>query len=125
MQRIIRFPRVNEAIVERVALESFPIFSPVILDDDGLVAASNLNPVHASRRVGVALKAGIAGERTPTLLQGIAKSLLWSWDESKPIFLGDRSLVQVPPPNGFLLVVGLPSAANSIFLNPEPPIIRG
>lgn len=124
MQRIIRFPKTGEAVIERLALEAFPAFTPVILDDDGFIAASNLNLSHAGRRVAVALTAGIPGNRVSAGLQGVISNVIWSWSDSGAIFLGDKTLVQMPPATGFLLILGLPKAANSFYLDPEIPFLR-
>ena len=44
----------------------------------------------------------------------------WSWDTSKPIYLGSDGLpTQVPPTTGLMLIVARPATPTKIYINKE------
>lgn len=89
------------------------------------VYADASNAQHFGRLVGITTHAALAGESVAVQVVGKMTEPLWSWDLSRPVFLGATGqLTQTPPVTGFVLVVGMPITAQSLFINPQPPVMR-
>jgi hypothetical protein len=96
----------------------------VYLNGDGLFDyASSDEPSHAYRIAGVSLNTIQIGSTAAVLRQGLISESSWNWALGTPVFLGlNGNLTQIPPESGFLLRVGYPETANSLYVEFSPPI---
>lgn len=83
-------------------------------DSNALILADSSTLSHAFRLVGLLQVALNSGTATP-LVRGIVSDASWSWDTSKPIWLGTAGfLTQTPPLTGFQVQVATPLTTNTI-----------
>lgn len=91
-----------------------------------LEPASNDNPAHALRLVGMTVGAADSGAPGTVQTFGEFEEPSWSWTPDQPVYLGKNGrLTQEPPaaPDAvFSLVVGVALAPTRIFLAPNFPI---
>jgi hypothetical protein len=67
--------------------------------------------------VGVTLSAAFKGELVSVQRAGKIKEPSWAWNISDPLWLGrNGNLVQTQPKTGFVLVVGVALAPNTILM---------
>ena len=80
---------------------------------------------HADRIIGLGPAAVPAGGTVDVLVTGVhSDTALWSWDVTKPIWLGtDGDLTQTPPTSGHSTVVAMALSATKIFVSPRPSVI--
>lgn len=97
----------------------------VFSDANGEVShASNLNPAHLNKVLGLSLNAASAGDPVTVLRNGSAALVGWNWDESLPLYLADDGLLtQTPPASGYSLIVGFAETPTTVFVRLREPII--
>jgi hypothetical protein len=90
----------------------------VVVNNTGAVDyASCLDITHQGRIVGLTLNSANAGDRISVQRAGRVIEPSWNWQISRPVWLGVNGfLVQVPPTKGFVLVVGVAIARDSILM---------
>lgn len=110
----------GKARISRVAGESLAAFIVVMVGSDGKVyRASKSTPGHINRVLGITLAAAAADAAVDVHLFGEATNGAWSFDTTKLIWLGDDgALTQSAPTSGFLMVIGYPTSAGSMFVIP-------
>lgn len=96
-------------------------------DIDEIQYASNDNPKHAKRFIGLTTQAAL--QSSPVILRtsGVLNEVSWSWDVTKPIYLGRNGLLtQVSPSveagDLFSLVVATPKSPTSVLVQHNEPI---
>ncbi len=90
----------------------------VVVEPDGqLRYADHRDASHPGRIVGVTLSAAFKGELVSVQRAGKIKEPSWAWNISDPLWLGrNGNLVQTQPKTGFVLVVGVALAPNTILM---------
>lgn len=93
-----------------------------MIDEQGNATyASNDDPTHATRIVGMTTHAAIAGAPVAILTYGEITEPGWNWNVDQPVYLGiDGLITQIPPeaPDAkFLVVVGFPISATALYIN--------
>ncbi|MEO5341106.1 MAG: hypothetical protein H7837_11430 [Magnetococcus sp. MYC-9] len=93
----------------------------VLLDSAGCaVYADSRDVSHAGRLLGVTTHAATADGLVTVHVIGEMLESSWSWEITRPVFLGPNGqLTQVPPSTGFMQVIGQPVTAHALFLNPK------
>lgn len=114
-------------LIERPAAIDISGHRMVVLDGQGgATYASNADQTHANRIVGMTAHAAVAGAPVALAIYGEITEPSWSWDTTKPVYLGvDGLLTQVVPefPDAkFSVVVGFPISATTLFINIGIPI---
>ena len=95
----------------------------VLNDNQQVIYASNLNPLHANKVLGMTIGAVISGD-IGVQTGGPLEESSWDWILNVPIWLNDSGLmIQVPPTSGFSLIVGFPITFKEIFIDIREPII--
>lgn len=96
----------------------------VPLPDGACGYADNMNPAHANSVVGITMGAASDGEQVLVQTTGPMVENGWDWDLLKPVFLASNGLTsQEPPETGFSLVVGVPTAPNTLFVGIKLPFL--
>lgn len=110
----------GKARISRVAGESLDAFVAVAVASDGKVyRASKSTPDHISRVLGITLAAAAVNAAVDVHLFGEVTNGAWTFDTTKLIYLGDDgALAQSAPTAGFVLVLGFPTSASSMFVVP-------
>lgn len=90
----------------------------VVIEPDGRVDyGSCLDLTHPGRLLGLTLNAVVKGDRVSVQRAGAVTEPSWSWRTSFPLWLGkDGQLTQVSPKRGFLCVVGVAIAPQSVLM---------
>ena len=99
----------------------------VTLDEQGrAVYASPALMRDVNRVLGLTMHAAVTDADIDVLRDGDAVEPSWSWDLSKPIYLGqDGALVQqIAPESTFTLIVGFPISATKMYFSIGTPIIN-
>ena len=99
----------------------------VTLDEQGrAVYASPALMRDVNRVLGLTMHAAVTGADIDVLRDGDAVEPSWSWDLSKPIYLGqDGTLVQqIAPESAFTLIVGFPISATKMYFSIGTSIIN-
>jgi hypothetical protein len=79
-----------------------------------------------SRVYGITTHSALQGELVTVQITGTQTEPSWSWDVTKPVFVGvDGILTQVTPTTGQTLVVGYPNSPTKLFIDRQPPIYMG
>jgi len=90
----------------------------------GYASASDLTSMH--RILGMTTGAALLGDTVTVALSGNIIEPSWSWDMSKPVYLGENGLLtQDAPTSGYILQVGRPSAPTALLLEIQLPISTG
>lgn len=92
--------------------------------DGTVVYASNSDLADATRPLWLTLGAALSGDPVTVQGLGLITEPSWNWSDA-PIFLGvDGVLTQTPPalPAAFLLQLGAPDGATSLYYQPRTPI---
>ena len=101
----------------------------VVLTSAGAAYATNQNPQHGMKVLGVTTNAAAAGGTLSVVRSGKMSEPSWSFDTSKPVFLGvDGLLTQVAPAYpaaAFSLIVGFPLSATELFVGLREPLGLG
>lgn len=78
---------------------------------------------HAEAVVGVSAQAVAAGGEVMVQRAGVMSESGWSWTPGAAVYLGEEGLLrQTPPPEGFLMVIGIAASATSILIDIQPAI---
>jgi hypothetical protein len=90
----------------------------VVIESNGRIDyASRLSPTHPGRIIGLSLNAASMNDNVQVQRAGRVVEPSWSWKVSKPLWLDiDGQLTQVRPTNGFILVVGVAIALDTILM---------
>lgn len=99
----------------------------VTLDEQGRATYADHTLMRdANRILGLTIHAAVSGADIDVLRDGDAVEPSWSWDLSKPIYLGqDGTLVQqIAPESAFTLIVGFPISATKMYFSIGTPIIN-
>lgn len=99
----------------------------VTLDEQGrAVYASPALMRDVNRVLGLTMHAAVTDTDIDVLRDGDAVEPSWSWDLSKPIYLGqDGTLVQqIAPESTFTLIVGFPISATKMYFSIGTSIIN-
>lgn len=93
-------------------------------DDDGLGYYSDPTDQGSTRRIlGLSTGAALLGNAVELHREGRYQDAGWSWDPTKPLYLGALgTITQVAPVTGIVVVLGHAQTADTIFLNIEKPI---
>jgi hypothetical protein len=90
----------------------------------GIYADRN-TPAHANRILGVSYTSGDEDENIIVITSGEITDSSWSWDTSKPVFLGnDGTLTQTAPTTGFRVIIGFPVSATTLNIQIQESIRR-
>jgi len=100
----------------------------VMFGPDGkLVYASAANLAHMGRVIGITLNAADAGADCRVQNFDQIEEPSWSWDTSKPVYLGAdgvlTQLVPALPESKFSMVVGFPVSSTILLVNLREPIV--
>ncbi len=92
-------------------------------DGEGIYAdSSTVN--HANLIAGISYTAGLEGESIKVIHQGKVKDSFFSFDMTKPIFLGSNGvLTQTPPTSGIAVIIGSPVAVDTLILRIQGSIV--
>ena len=95
------------------------------LDGSGQwIYATTATPGHAEQALAFLRSAATASAQTEALLFGPHEDSGWSWDISKPIWLGaDGQLTQIQPTADFYRVVARPLSPTVVLFQPEPGVV--
>lgn len=108
-----------------VAVAGSIIHGQRVVRIDGALAfhPSVHTPAHAGQIVGVATHSAIAGESVLIRTKGLIQHNGWSFG-SDVVFVGDAGhITQSPDTTGWILVIGRTISADTIDVDPEPPIL--
>jgi hypothetical protein len=96
----------------------------VVLDADGrAVYASNDQPDHFHKVLGMTLEAVSALSPVNILRGGEITEPSWNWVLNAPVFLSTNGLLtQTSPTSGFSLIVGFPVTTTKLFVSLREPI---
>lgn len=101
----------------------------VVLEGALAQYATNQNPQHGMKVLGVTTNAAAAGGTLSVVRSGKVSEPSWSFDTLKPVFLGvDGLLTQVAPTHpaaAFSLIVGFPLSATELFVGLREPLGLG
>lgn len=79
-----------------------------------------------SRVYGLTMHSALQGELVTVQIAGTQTEPSWSWDVTKPVFVGlNGVLTQTVPITGQTLVVGYPNSPTKLFIDRQPPIYMG
>lgn len=93
---------------------------------DGLRYLDCSAPAHMLSFAGVTSEAIEAQAETTLLTAGSVVEPSWSWETGRPIYCGhDGVLTQSLPADSLVtLVIGVSLSPTSMFVNPQPPILK-
>jgi len=92
-------------------------------DGEGIYADSN-TVTHANLIAGISYTAGLEGESIKVIHQGKVQDSSFSFDMTKPIFLGTNGvLIQTPPTSGIAVIIGSPIATDALILRIQGSIV--
>lgn len=87
----------------------------VYVSDENVYIADNIN--NYKNICGIALNSSSIGEDINILLFGVVYNIIWNWDETKGLFLGNNGLiVQDAPSTGAIISVGFVVSSNKLFI---------
>lgn len=67
---------------------------------------------------GLTLGSAISGTSVHIQIGGEITEPSWTWDVTKPVFMGvDGVLTQTPPTSGLLVIVGIPTAPDKLIID--------
>ena len=117
-------PDLADAITQAPASVSLSALRAAILNDAGqLEYASSSNQSHAFRFAGVLPNGYSQGDMAIAYRMGEITDAVWNWTRGSPVFLGVNGfLTQTAPTTGFLLVIGAPTSATNLLIQPSDPI---
>lgn len=73
--------------------------------------------------LGLTTQAGVPGDTITVTVSGIVEELSWSWDLTKPLFLGlNGLLIQDSPSTGCIVPCGFPLTGTKILFSPKTAI---
>jgi hypothetical protein len=73
--------------------------------------------------VGVTTGAASSGAVATVQTSGEMTEVSWTWDISKPVYLGSAGLLtQTVPAAGVIVEIGKPTAATKLLIQIQPPI---
>lgn len=106
------------SVVGYVAAKSLSGHRLVVVEPSGQVDyASRLDLTHPGRLVGLTLNAAVKGDSISVQRSGQVTEPSWDWQTSKPLWLDiNGQITQTCPKRGFIVVVGVAIAPNSILL---------
>lgn len=88
--------------------------------------ASNADQAHAGRIVGMTTGSALAGDPVLAQTSGEISEPSWNWALDQPVYLGANGLLTQVPPTApgakFLVVIGFPVTAHSLFIRIGNPI---
>lgn len=89
------------------------------------VHASNANPAHAGRVVGITTGAAAQGATVTIQPIGSITESAWAWVPESVLFLGaNGQLSATPPASGFVQIIGYAQTATTIYLQLYQPFLR-
>ena len=96
----------------------------VVLNDSGeVVKADNTNADHLYRIAGITTQAISSGAVGYVQTYGQLTEPTWSWTMGLPVYMSTTGgLTQTPPSTGFLLKIGTPEDATTLFIRIGEPI---
>lgn len=99
----------------RIVVQSFA--------DGKLYYADNTNLDHVHSVLGITTGAANAGADCQVRTYGSITEPTWSWTDNRPVFLSANGhLTQSKPTTGFLLRIGFPRSATTLFVDIEEPV---
>jgi hypothetical protein len=118
-------PGPNTTLVSGIASIALSGHRLVTVNGSGeLIYADNTTASHATKVLGLTLGAASIGAATNVKTYGEVTEPSWTWTMDSPIYLGANGvLTQTAPATGFILIVGFPLSATTIFLDTQGPII--
>lgn len=108
--------------VKKLASTALSGHRAMILNSDGRLAyASNNNPAHRGRVIGISLNAAASGDLIEVQTHSDVVEPSWNWNLGLPIFLGqDGYLTQTAPTSAtalFIQTIGFPVSPTSMFVD--------
>ena len=100
-------------------------YRAVVTNSDGDIIYADKDAIFDGKRViGITTQSALTGTQCALAIGGNEiYNDSWTWDINKPIYLGDDGiLLQVPPTEGFVLILGIPLEEKSIRVRVEMPI---
>lgn len=101
----------------------------VYLDGNQVLYATNQNPNHGMKILGLTANAANVGDTLTVILFGEIEEPSWNWELDKPIFLGVNGLPTQTVPDysnsAFSLIVGFPISATKMYVSMKDPINLG
>jgi len=97
----------------------------VVALHDGLVGyADYTTPTDIDAVLGLTTAAVLSGSEVSVVLMGEVIESSWSWDTTKPIYLGVvGTLTQTLPTSGFVMKIGYPITTTSMMIDLGIPLI--
>ena len=97
----------------------------VLNENQEAIYASNSNPLHANKVIGMTTGAVISGD-IGIQTGGPLEEPSWSWTLDIPVWLTDNGfMTQTPPVSGFSLIVGFPISPTNLFISIREPFFLG
>jgi hypothetical protein len=97
----------------------------VVISSAGAVGyADNTLPDHANAVVGITLGAAADGDDIQVQDSGEITEPSWNWMLQQPVFLSTNGLLtQTCPTSGFVLVIGTPTASDTLLVSIKQPFL--
>lgn len=107
------------AVMSMTTAATLNKYDVVVVNPDGrVVQASCQNPLHFQRVLGFAQEAYAAADEASILTYGKITNPAWNLDGNKKVYLGvDGIITQDAPTTGFILCLGFPLNATTIFVD--------
>jgi hypothetical protein len=114
-------------LMTKVAGESLGGHRVAIIDSDNKAYyADRTNLAHMYKVVGITRGASNSGDNVEIQTYGLMTEQSWNWIAGQPVFLDTNGLLtQIPPTNGFLLVIAEALTSTDIFISIKNPIVLG
>lgn len=111
---------VSGASIRLQAGESLAAGDIVYQDDTGLAFKASTNDQSTSNVLGLVIAPAQAGDAVDILFDGPMSNSGWAWESGKPVYAAlNGGISQFYPSNGYLVVVGLAVAADTILVDVE------
>lgn len=116
--------QVGGTVLQYVAGENLGGHRMVVLNDSQqAVYASNDNPAHAVKVLGMTTGAANIGDLSTIQTGGEITEPSWDWVLNTPVCLSTNGLLtQTQPLTGFIQIIGFPITTTKIFINLREPI---
>lgn len=74
--------------------------------------------------LGITTSATVSGGNATVYTGGEVAESSWTWDVSKPVYLGLTGLLtQIVPTTGVIVEIGKPTAATKLLIEIQPPVV--
>jgi len=92
----------------------------VMINNNLVYFASNLELSHINKPIGISNNAGNIGEDITVYFYGEMEEVSWNWNIDLPIFIGTNGLLtQIPTTSGFSCIIATPITTTKIFIEKQ------